>query len=181
MANTRTLMLNNVRASFPALFEKPKIGEDIAKKYSVTLMLDPKSNKEQLGKLQKYIEELISEEFDEPQGVVPCLRKGNAKGNRPEQDGYRVMTASNPNRPYVFAAGTKVPVTSQSESGIYPGCYVDAKIQLWAQNNKWGSRINAQLISIRFAADGESLSDSYVSEEFAAEGFEVEEDDFLAA
>lgn len=40
----------------------------------------------------------------------------------------------------------------------YSGCYVNASIELWAQDNKFGQRVNAQLRGIQFVVDGDSFS-----------------------
>jgi hypothetical protein len=40
----------------------------------------------------------------------------------------------------------------------YSGCYVNAVIELWAQDNKFGKRINASLMGVQFLRDGQRLS-----------------------
>ena len=40
----------------------------------------------------------------------------------------------------------------------YAGCFVNASIELWAQDNNYGQRVNAQLRGIQFYADGDSFS-----------------------
>jgi len=40
----------------------------------------------------------------------------------------------------------------------YSGCYVNAAIELWAQDNNFGQRVNARLRGIQFFADGDSFS-----------------------
>lgn len=40
----------------------------------------------------------------------------------------------------------------------YSGCYVNASLDIWAQDNAFGQRINAQLRGIQFYADGDSFS-----------------------
>lgn len=47
---------------------------------------------------------------------------------------------------------------SKSSGRPYAGCYVNASIELWAQDNKFGQRVNAQLRGIQFVADGDSFS-----------------------
>lgn len=41
---------------------------------------------------------------------------------------------------------------------IYDGCRVNAKIEIWAQNNKFGQRINCSLLGVMFAGDGTNFS-----------------------
>jgi hypothetical protein len=53
--------------------------------------------------------------------------------------------------------GNKAPLTAK-DGKPYAGCYVNASIDLWAQDNKYGKRINAQLRGVQFAADGDAFS-----------------------
>ena len=42
---------------------------------------------------------------------------------------------------------------------FYPGCYVDAVLDIYAQDHpQYGRRINCGLLAVRFVADGESFS-----------------------
>jgi len=49
----------------------------------------------------------------------------------------------------------------KEESGRpYSGCYVNANIEVWAQDNSFGKRINAQLKGVQFYRDGDAFSGS---------------------
>ncbi len=46
----------------------------------------------------------------------------------------------------------------QAEDGRpYGGCYVHAKVEFWAQENKFGKTVRATLVGIQFAKDGDSF------------------------
>ena len=49
------------------------------------------------------------------------------------------------------------PLTQRS-GRPYPGCYVNASLEFWAQDNAYGKRINAQLRGVQFLRDGDSFS-----------------------
>jgi hypothetical protein len=67
---------------------------------------------------------------------------------------------------------------AEEDNRIYAGCYVNAIFSLWAQNNQYGKRINAQLDGVQFAKDGEPFADGGVSvSEFDAFGDDMDEDD----
>lgn len=174
------IILKNVRVSFPHLFTAPMINGKEGKCGAVLLM-DPAKHAEGLTVVKTQIAGLIKERF---KGVaLPsdklCLRKGEDKG-RPEYAGYVVLSANNKTPvPVVGADGKQI--TDEKKNPVYAGCYIDAKIRLWAQDNQYGKRINAELIAVKFVADGEPLDSSYVSVEEAVEGFAVtdEADDFL--
>jgi hypothetical protein len=42
----------------------------------------------------------------------------------------------------------------------YSGCYVNCIIELWAQNNAYGKRINANLLAVQFYKDGQPFGDA---------------------
>ncbi|MNP47458.1 hypothetical protein D3C76_1415120 [compost metagenome] len=44
------------------------------------------------------------------------------------------------------------------EGKPYSGCYVNVIVDIWAQDNSYGKRINAQLQGIQFVRDGEAFS-----------------------
>jgi hypothetical protein len=49
-------------------------------------------------------------------------------------------------------------VLTEADGVIYSGCYVNMQIALWAQQNNFGKRVNAQLRGIQFLRDGEAFS-----------------------
>jgi len=60
----------------------------------------------------------------------------------------------------------------EDDGTIYAGCYVNAIISLWAQDNTYGKRINAQLEGVQFCNNGEPLG---------AGGIDVDEFDAFAS
>ena len=171
MSNTdQHIMLRGVRVSFPHLFKLPTINNEEGSCGAV-LMLDQSGPN--VARIENDIREIsIAKWKREIPSDKRALRAGEDKG-RPEYDGYMVISANCKAGKFplvVDASGTGF-VSDESQCAIYPGCYVDAKIRLWAQDNKFGKRVNAELIAIRFSADGDALDDSYVSAEDAIAGF----------
>ncbi len=92
-----------------------------------------------------------------------CMHDGAAKGDREGYAGNQYLSASNKLKPLVVdnvaAPGTQTPrVLTATDGRVYSGCYVNATIELWAQDNKFGKRINASLMGVQFARDGQRLS-----------------------
>ncbi|MEO1042355.1 MAG: ssDNA-binding protein [Pseudomonadota bacterium] len=180
--NDGMLMIKDVRVSFPHLFTPPVINGEEGKCGAV-LMLDPKIDAAAIIAIEARIDELIQEKLKGkklPSDKL-CLRDGDDKG-RPEYEGLVVVSANNQKRPLVLNARAEV-VGSEDDNPIYGGCRVNAKIQLWAQNNNYGKRVNATLIAIQFASDDEPLDGTHVPAEKAMSGFGeiADEDDPLAA
>jgi hypothetical protein len=51
----------------------------------------------------------------------------------------------------------KTPLTS-ADGRPYAGCFVNASVELWAQDNNFGKRINASLRGVQFFKDGDAFS-----------------------
>ena len=47
----------------------------------------------------------------------------------------------------------------------YSGCFVNASLELWAQDNNYGKRVNATLMGVQFYKDGDSFSGGGVASE----------------
>ena len=179
-------MLNNVRCSFPHLFEPPVINGDEGKCGS-TLLLDEVDDADMIKRLQADITALAKAKFKKDlSDDKKCLRLGEDK--RDEYVGYYALSANSQKRPRVFCHsrmsedGRKPYLIENEDDGcaIYAGCRVNAKIQLWVQDNKYGKRVNAELVAIQFAGDDEAFDGSYVSPDDAAEGFAAAVgDDFM--
>ena len=165
-------MLKNVRVNFPNLFKKSKFD-----KYGATLMLEPDS--EQYKTVKHEIDRVTKESFKGkklPADKV-CLKDGDDTGKDVYAGLYVLNTNSN-TPPHVISHINPKEKVAEDENKIYSGCYVNVKVNLWAQDNEWGKRINAELIAIQFAKNGEPLSGTHVSEDEAVDGFDaVEEDD----
>lgn len=169
------IKMQAVRLSFPSLFNTAKFGGEDTGKYEATFVLDKVEHAEVIAGIKAQIERLMKEEL---KGKVPsdklCLKDGDEMG-RPEFEGKYTIKASTKKRPLVINRD-KSPIT-ESDNVIYAGCYVNAIVSLWAQNNNYGKRINAQLDGVQFCRDGEAFGDGAVSvNEFDAFGSESDED-----
>ena len=173
MSDQKFYMIKNARVSFPDIFEVSNVDGDKGN-YGATLLLTKEQHADVIKELNGAIEGIIKTNLKGAK--VPaekrCLKDGN-NSTRAEYEGYFTVSARNDNKPIVFKPNSNDKAENMEESKIYSGCYVDAKISLWPQNNKYGKRVNAQLIALRYAGEGEAFSAGHVSEDVAAEGFEV--------
>lgn len=171
------IKMQAVRLSFPSLFNTAKFGGEDTGKYEATFVLDKVEHAEVIAGIKAQIDRLMKEEL---KSKVPsdklCLKDGDEMG-RPEFEGKYTIKASTKKRPLVINRD-KSPIT-ESDNVIYAGCYVNAIVSLWAQNNNYGKRINAQLDGVQFCRDGEAFGDGAVSvNEFDAFGSGSDDFDF---
>lgn len=111
-----------------------------------------------------------------------CLRDGATKAEYDGFEGMFYISGRNKARPTVLAAQMwqgKPIVVDQASNGWqmndqgmlvrvtdlpfavkapYSGCYVNVSLDVWAQANQYGKRINAKLLAVQFARDGDPFS-----------------------
>lgn len=173
------IKLHNVRISFPSLFRKAVFsGEET--KYEATFLLD---------------KEAQADKIEEIETAIAGMLKNNLKGAKLKEDklclkdgddieysgyaGNMSLKASNNKRPKILDRD-KSQLTEDDER-IYAGCYVNAVVELWAQDNQWGKRINANLLGVQFFKDGEPFADGAVASDDDFEAFDGPDDmeDFM--
>lgn len=170
------LKLGNVRLSFPSLFRTGTFGGESTGKYEATFILDKVEHKDLIAQIKQQIESLCAESKIKAPADKLCLRDGD-ESDRPEMAGKYSIKASTKKRPLVIDRN-KSPI-AEDDNVIYAGCYVNAIVSLWAQDNKWGKRINAQLDGVQFVRDGEPFGDGGVDSS-AFDAFGDSDDDDIA-
>ena len=84
------------------------------------------------------------------------LHDGSEKGEVPGYKGNKFFNASNQIRPVIR---DKTGAQLEAKDGvIYAGCYADVVVDVWPQDNQFGKRVNASLLSVTFSHDGERLA-----------------------
>ena len=163
------IKLENVRLSFPALF-KAKAGPDGGEpKFGASFLLDKTKHAAKIKEIEAAIEKLHREELKGKHMKGTCLHDGSEK---PDTDGYgpgvKYVSASNKKRP-VIADRDLTPLTEE-DAKPYAGCYVNATVRLWVQDNQFGKRVNAALRAVQFVKDGESFGEAPIDleQEFSA-------------
>ena len=154
--NNITVKLRNVRLSFPALFEARAM-DGGTPKFSAAFLLNKKSDAAQIKSIEEAINSLLKTK--NKGGKLPpnkvCLRDGSEKDFEGYGDEVMYVSASNARRPLVVDLQGNPLVTTDGKP--YAGCYVNANIDVWWQDNKYGKRVNASLRSVQFVKDGESF------------------------
>lgn len=165
--NVRTLP--RVRLSFPHLWKPYAMEVGQEEKFEATFILDNTEHGALLDDIDALIDRIALDEFKKKIGFKRCLRDGNEKSDLEGYgDGTSFIKASNKIRPGIVNRRLE-PIT-EAQGVIYPGCYVNATVRFWVQNNQWGKRVNCQLRAIQFVEDGISFGLSQVdaTKEFEA-------------
>jgi len=155
------MMLQNVRLSFPQLFTAASFSPEQKKKFSATLLFDADGAIH--GQVKKATVEAAEAKWPgkgaamvkqlAAQGKL-ALRNGAEKPNYDGfGDGVMFVNASNDKRPTVIDRD-RTPLTEE-DGRVYAGCYVNAMVEFWAQDNQFGKRVNCSLRGVQFVSDGE--------------------------
>lgn len=169
-----TIFLEGVRCSYPHVLTKYKGEDDDGKgKHSIVLLLPKK-------KAYRPARELISERIDElmKENRVKNLKADNKflrdgdLSAKEENEGHWTVNASE-SKKVVARDNKRDPKTGkprvlkpgEDDDRIYGGCYVNCLIRPWFMNNKYGKKVNAGLVAVQFAKDGEPFGQGRISED----------------
>jgi len=174
------ITLQNVRLSFPSLFRKAVFGGDETK-FEGTFLLDKTTHANAIKLIEAGIKAINA---DKHKGKALAADKVCLKdGDTIEYDGYAgnmSIKASSTKRPMVIGKD-KTPLT-EDDGKPYAGCYVNAVVELWGQKNQFGERVNANLLAVQFAKDGEPFGDGVTASIDDFDNIETESsdlDDFI--
>lgn len=184
------ITLKNVRLAFPSIFETSSFGEG-EPAYSAKFIIPP--DHPQAAELKAAVLAVAKEKWGEKgESVLKLLKEdkkvafieGPYKNKKTGEvyagfEGNWTLSTRNggksPMKPSAFDAQNKA--VEASDGVIYNGCFVDASIELYPQDNTYGRRINCSLRGLRFAGHGESFGGGTKAnaDEFGAPA-EVDED-----
>lgn len=183
------IKLSNVRIAFPNLFVPKAVSGEGEPRFSAAFVIQPGSAN---AKILADAQELVAKgKWGAKAGGVlaelkskgrTCYKEAPLSKDGEVYDGFEGMhslNATNAARPAVIDRDTS-PLT-QSDGKPYGGCYVDVSIDLWAQDNAWGKRINGKLRWVQFRNDGESFGGGapVSQDEFSSIADGVEADDLV--
>lgn len=158
--------LSSVRGAFLHLFQPQESNLGGEPKYNGTFIVEPGSANAKI--LAKAVEQVAKEKWGEKaSGILAQLRKGDKVCYREEPkvnqsgdvyDGFEDahwVSAGDKVRPTVVDRD-KSPLT-QADGKPYSGCYVNVILDVWAQDNAFGKRVNASLKGVQFVKDGDAF------------------------
>lgn len=168
------IRIENVRLAFPELWQPRQINGGTAR-YSACFIIDPKSPNVKV--INDAMVAAAKEKFgDKAAAVLAKLKAEKRVPLRTEErvdkdgqvyagfEGMYSLNASNKVKPLVIDAN-KSPLSEQ-DGRPYGGCYVNAVVDIWAQNNpdpKIGRRINCTLLGVQFVRDGDAFGSARVA------------------
>ena len=157
------VILKDVRLSYPSLFKPKAFGKGVGQpSYQANFLIDKESKlgKQLIDAVDDAIEAAREAKWGSKQPKIKsdkiCFKDGDKMEDAgPEMEGMMVLTARNYKKPTVRDRDKTELV--EADGLPYGGCYVDASLNIWAQDNEYGIRINCSLNGVRFRRDGEAF------------------------
>jgi len=164
--------LDNVRVAFPNLFKATQFNGTGNFRCGATLIITP--DHPQLPQVKAAIEAAALAKWGEKAAArlkaaraknKIALTDGDLKSKYDGFEGNQVLSANcrggateaEATKPTVYGKNPKLgPITEEAKSPIYSGCYVNAKISLYA-DDRFGDGVFCSLTGIQFAADGDAF------------------------
>jgi hypothetical protein len=160
------VILKDVRLSFAHLFQPQEgkvdevTGQKGEPKYNCSFLFGKStpSGKANFAKVKAAAERVKKAKWGDnipklkPEKV--CMRDGDLES----YDGYADMfyvSSSNSRKPKLIDRD-KSPL-DEGSGKLYSGCYVNAVVRLWCQDNKHGKRVNASLDAVQFLRHGDAF------------------------
>jgi hypothetical protein len=168
------IKLQNVRLAFPNLFKATTVNGEGDPAFSASFLLAP--NDPQIKVIEAAIAQTAKDKWGAKADQVlkqmraadkTALHDGDTKSQYAGFEGMMFVASRSKTRPLVIDRD-KSPLTEE-DGKPYAGCYVNCSLELWAQDNNYGKRINAQLGGVQFLKDGDA---------FAGGGSAADENDF---
>lgn len=159
------IKLNDVRIAFPVLFE-PKAfggGTNSTPDFSAAFLFPP--DHPQVGVVSTAIRAAATEKWGARAEQILkelkatgklCLQRGDSKASYEGYEGNLFINARSKTRPLVIDRDTSM--LTMADGKPYAGCYVNVSLEIWAQENQFGKRINASLKGVQFLRDGDAFS-----------------------
>lgn len=185
---TGYVKLNEVRLSFPDLFEAVQFEGQGPFNYRAAFLVEPGSANDKA--ITAAMGEVAKEKWAAKAGAILTAAKASPQkccyisGDLKEYDGYAgnmVLSSSRQQekgRPGVYDRD-KSPL-SVEDGKPYAGCYVNATVELWAQDNSYGKAIRCTLVAVQFAKDGDAFSAGSKPSEDEFDDLSAEGEDVLA-
>lgn len=168
------IKLPNVRLSFPSLFKTEVYNEEDTGKFTATFLLDKTTHAELIAKLEAAAKSALVEKYGE--GKIPKgFKMPFVDGDDKDYDGYAgqvSIKAASKRRPVLYDRN-KSPVV-ESDGVFYAGCYVNAVVDFWVMDNKYGKKVLCNLMGVQFSKHGDPFGSDG---DDCMDDFDVIEDD----
>lgn len=162
------IRIDNVRASYPHLDKPWAKNEKDKPKFSITGLADKEIHESTKQLCVKIINKVLADkDMGKIGGEHKFFRDGDNAGKDECEGMWLIKASENPeNQPAVRnAKGQLISKEADILKLIYPGCYVNILVRPWGQKNEHGKKVNANLVAVQFARDGERFGEAALDDD----------------
>jgi hypothetical protein len=158
------MMLKDARLAFPNLFEPTTVNGEGKPRYNASLIIS--TDHPQIAEIKAKMRAVADAKWGaKAAATYTSLEKadklGLHDGDAKSYDGFAgnlfISAASQESTRPTVIDQNKAPLSAR-DGKPYAGCFVNASIEFWAQDNNFGKRINAQLRGVQFLRDGDAFA-----------------------
>lgn len=160
------LKLRDVRLSFPDLAEAKQYQGQGPFNYGATFLIDPgsASDKAIRAEIERVAKAAWPKTWEKDLATLLAnpMKTAYVDGNIKTYDGYAGKMAltskrkQDDGRPVVVARNGR-PVQPGDAGYPYGGCFVNAAVEIWAQDNNYGKGMRCTLVGVMFSKDGDAF------------------------
>lgn len=177
------LVLKNWRLAFPVIYKAEAFQGEGDPAYSAAFLAAP--THADVAKLEQIAAQVAAEKWGPQAAAVLKQLKAQDRsvihdGNLKSFDGYAgnvyVNTRASLEKKPLVLKRDKSAATPGTPGAPFGGAYVDAQIDIWAQDNQFGKRLNATLLIVQFREEGPAFSGGATADVDEMDDLSTEED-----
>lgn len=159
------LKLTDVRLSFPDLFEATTVAGQGKPAYRAQFLVPAGSPLK--AQIDEAVRQVARDKWGAKAQAILDANEGIPQktcwldGKKRAYDGYEGMWALSSSRPEDKGRPLVIDRDKQAlaakDGRPYAGCYVNASVELWAQDNQHGKAVRCTLVGVQFLRDGDSF------------------------
>lgn len=173
-----TILISDVRASYPHLDEPWAKKSTDTKAYSLTGILPVATHQPAIDLCLEVCDDLLKEnnKGKDIADNVKFIRDGKPT-KKPEYEGAWIIASRETEKPTVLHPDkSEMESPAEIKKTIRAGFFTDMLIQPWWQDNEHGQRLNASLRAVRFRREGPMISEGGIKKDDAISSFDDDDE-----
>lgn len=173
-----TILIQDVRASYPHLDAAWAKNDKDTKAYSVTGILPVATHQPAIDLLQEFGEQMLKERNrGKPIKDDAWFVRDGKPTRKPEYEGAWIVASRETEKPLVLHPDrSEMESPAEIKREIKAGFYIDMLIQPWFQDNEHGQRLNASLRAVRLRREGPLIAEGGISKDAAISSFDDDDE-----
>lgn len=173
-----TIMISDVRASYPHIDKMWRKNEKDTPAYSITGILPVKTHQPAIDLLNEVVMDIIKDrnKGKDIKDDAKFIRDGKPTKKAEYADAWIVASRETEKPTVLHPDKSEMESPEEIKSEIKAGYYIDMLVQPWWQDNEHGQRVNASLRAVRLRREGPLIAEGGISKDDAISSFEDDDE-----